>query len=90
MYLQNAVTFFCHSPGEQSLEALSVNEYKLSYYKNLVIVFVINPSCGLSEFERLHSEIDAIASNRVVPLRRSRMAISAVARSATVTHTYFQ
>ncbi|MEH1934436.1 MAG: hypothetical protein V7L14_12100 [Nostoc sp.] len=32
---------FCHFPGGQSLKALSVNQYKLSYYKNLVTVFVI-------------------------------------------------
>ena len=36
-----SVNSFCHSPGEQSLEALSGNQYKLSYYKNLVVVFVI-------------------------------------------------
>jgi len=36
-----AIALFCHSPEGQSLEALSVNQYKLSYYKNFVSVFVI-------------------------------------------------
>jgi hypothetical protein len=49
MYSRSAIALFCHSPGEKSLEALSVNQYKLSYYKNLVVVFVIRKkSCNRS------------------------------------------
>jgi hypothetical protein len=44
--MATAIALFCHSPGGQSLEALSVNQYKLSYYKNLVVVFVIRKKSG--------------------------------------------
>ncbi len=35
------LSLFCHSPRGQSLEALLVSQYKLSYYKNWVVVFVV-------------------------------------------------
>lgn len=42
----NGLPLLCHPPRGQSLEALSVNQYKLSYDKNLVIVFVIRKKSG--------------------------------------------
>jgi hypothetical protein len=35
-----------HSPKGQSLEDLLVSQYKLSYYKNWVVVFVIRKKFG--------------------------------------------
>ncbi len=44
------VSLFCHSPGGQSVEALSINQYKLSYYKNLVVVFVIKKKLAFASY----------------------------------------
>jgi len=45
-----AISLFCHSPGRQSPEASSVNQYKLSYYKNLVAVFVARKKLAIASY----------------------------------------